>query len=109
MTDFYKVKCTRVKDGDTFVGDVYFGSFNMTLHDQVFRLMGVDTPEKHEELYYEATEFTAQAIEGKEFTVFLHGKDSFGRWLTDVYLNGNLNTSFNDSLLKEGLAKVFKK
>lgn len=29
MVDFYNVKCTRVKDGDTFVGDISISAFNM--------------------------------------------------------------------------------
>lgn len=109
MVDFYNVKCTRVKDGDTFVGDISIGAFNMILTDQVFRLMDVDTPERGEELYYEATEFTAQHIEEKSFLVYIHGKDAFGRWLCDVYIDGDLNNRFNDSLLKEGLAEIYKK
>lgn len=108
MIDFYRVKCTRVKDGDTFVGDISFGVFGMSLHDQVFRLMDVDTPERGHEMYYEASEFTAQHIEGKDLIVFLYGKDSFGRWLTDVYIEG-IHEKFNDLLLEEGLATKYKK
>lgn len=108
MIDFYRVKCTRVKDGDTIVGDISFGVFGMTLHDQVFRFMDIDTPERGEVGYYEATEFTAQHLENKEFIVFLHGKDSFGRWLSDIYLEG-IHERFNDMLLTEGLAKKYEK
>jgi endonuclease YncB( thermonuclease family) len=108
MIDFYRVKVTRVVDGDTFFGDITFGVFGMTLHDQKFRLMGVDTPERGHDLYFEATEFTAQHIEEKQVTVFLHGKDSFGRWLADVYVDG-LHEKFNDLLLEEGLAEIYKK
>jgi micrococcal nuclease len=108
MLDFYKVKCTRVIDGDTFVGDISFGVFGMTLHDQKFRLMDVDTPERGKELYYEATEFTAQHIEDRQITVFLHGRDSFGRWLTDVFVDG-IHERFNDKLLDEGLAVKYIK
>ncbi|MHC5291118.1 thermonuclease family protein [Bacillus licheniformis] len=108
MIDFYRVKCTRVKDGDTFVGDLSFGVVNLTLHDQVFRLAGIDTPERNEGLYFEATEYTAQHLEGKSVIVFLHGKDSFGRWLCDVYIDG-IHQTLNDLLLNEGLAKTYKK
>jgi micrococcal nuclease len=113
MTEFHKVKCTRVVDGDTFEGDLIIPvptlSLKMTLEEQRFRLLDVDTPERGEKNYHEATEFTAQHIEEKEFTVVLHGKDSFGRWLTDIYIGSDLNNRFNNSLLKEGLAKKYKK
>ena len=108
MIDFYRVKCTRVKDGDTFVGDITFGVFGMSLHDQVFRLYGVDTPERKQDLYFEATEFTAQHIEEKELIVFIYGKDSFGRWLVDVYIDG-VHETLNSILLSEGLAKIYDK
>ena len=108
MVDFYKVKCTRVIDGDTFCGDVSLRAFNMTFHDQHFRLMGVNTPERKQAGYFEATEFTAQHLEGKELTVFIYGKDSFGRWLSDVYVD-DTGSKFNDLLLKEGLAEIFKR
>jgi micrococcal nuclease len=108
MIDFYRVICTRVIDGDTFVGNLSFGVFKMTLEDIHFRLMDVDTPERGEPNYHEATEFTAQNLEGKEFTVYLHKKDSFGRWLADVYLDG-IHERFNDVLLKEGIAKKYEK
>ncbi|TWM32282.1 hypothetical protein CHCC14819_0478 [Bacillus licheniformis] len=40
--------------------------------------------------------------------MFLHGKDSFGRWLCDVYIDG-IHQTLNDLLLNEGLAKTYKK
>lgn len=111
MLEFYAVKVTKVKDGDTFVGDIKMGSFGMTLHDQTFRMNTIDTPELHplQPLALEAKEFTAQHIDGKDIIVYLHGKDSFGRWITDVYIDGDLNTRLNDMLMKEGLAKLYKR
>lgn len=108
MVDFYKVKCTRVIDGDTFVGTITFGVFNMSLEDQKFRLMDVDTPERKDKGFYEATEYTAQLIEDKNVFIYLHGRDSFGRWLVDVYLDGSLDIKLNDLLLSEGLAKKYE-
>lgn len=108
MTDFYRVKCTRVKDGDTFVGDIRFSVFGMVPEDQIFRIYGIDTPERKQKGYFEATEFTAQHIEGKDLTVYLYGKDSFGRWLADVYIEG-ITETLNDLLLSEGLAIEFDK
>jgi endonuclease YncB( thermonuclease family) len=113
MLGFNRSICTRVKDGDTFVGTLIIPipdlSAELHLKDQVFRLYGVDTPEisKKEPLCYEATEFTASMIDGKEFPVFTYGKDSFGRWLTDVYTDEHQTLS--ELLLKEGLATIYKK
>lgn len=115
MSEFYKVIVKRVKDGDTFVGDLIIPvptlSMKMHLEDQTFRLETADTPElsKHEPLAEEARDYTIEHLLDKEILVVLHGKDAFGRWLTDVYIDGDLNNRFNDSLLKEGLAHIYKK
>lgn len=44
MIDFYMIKCTRVINGGTFIGDIRLGVFGMTLRDRQFHLMGIDTP-----------------------------------------------------------------
>ncbi|MGG0487214.1 thermonuclease family protein [Priestia aryabhattai] len=115
MGEFYKTIVTRVKDGDTFVGTLIIPvptlQMKMHLEDQVFRLNTADTPElsKHEPLSQEATDFTTAHLLGKEILVQVSKKDAFGRWLTDVYLDGDLNHRFNDLLLEEGLAHVYKR
>jgi micrococcal nuclease len=115
MGEFYRVIVTRVKDGDTFVGTLIISvptlQMKMNLEEQVFRLNTADTPElsKHEPLAEEAKDFTIAHIEGKEVLVNIYKKDSFGRWLVDVYLDGDIVHRFNDLLLEEGLAKVYKK
>ncbi|HDR8302813.1 TPA: thermonuclease family protein [Bacillus cereus] len=98
----FSVKVTDVIDGDTFVGDINIFPFGITLTNQHFRVYGVDTPERNEEGYHEATEFTAHHIDNKELTVKVIEKDSFGRWLTTVMLD-EYNT-LNDLLITEGLA-----
>ncbi|MGN4765224.1 thermonuclease family protein [Bacillus cereus group sp. MYBK215-1] len=103
----FSVKVTDVIDGDTFVGDINISPFNITLVNQHFRVFGVDTPERKEDGYHEATEFTAHHIEGKELTVKIIEKDAFGRWLTTVMLDENV--TLNDLLLREGLAVNWSK
>ncbi|PEL24362.1 thermonuclease family protein [Bacillus toyonensis] len=98
----FSVKVTDVIDGDTFVGDIHIFPFGITLTNQHFRVYGVDTPERKEEGYYEATEFTAHLIHDKELTVKVIEKDAFGRWLTTVMID-EYNT-LNDLLLTEGHA-----
>jgi endonuclease YncB( thermonuclease family) len=115
MSEFYKVLVTKVRDGDTFEGELVIPvptlQMKMNLEDQVFRLAKADTPELrgHEPLSEEAKQFTVDHLLDKEILVQLHKKDSFGRWLTTVFINGDLTTTFDDILLREGLAHVYKK
>jgi micrococcal nuclease len=101
----YHVDVTRVIDGDTFEGTVDLG-FSINLNKVRFRLLGVDTPERYEEGYHEATEFTAQLIEGKTVIVQTYDKDAFGRYLVDVFIEGE-NKSLNDMLLEEDHAEIY--
>lgn len=98
--DTEKIKVDYVIDGDTFVSD-----------DEKYRLLLVDTPEtvhpdKGVQPYgKEASNFTKNALEGQtvEIAYDVEKKDPYGRNLVYVYKN---NHSFNETLLKEGYAKV---
>jgi micrococcal nuclease len=107
--NLYDVRVTRVVDGDTFYGDILLKDFNMEIKDQKFRLIGIDTPERGKPGFYEATEYTAQAIEEREVQVVLHSKDDFGRHLVDVYTEIDSFETLNDNLLLDGLAVVYQK
>jgi serine protease Do len=97
----YIVTVKRVIDGDTFVIE----------SDERVRLIGIDTPETvHprrdiEPFGPEASEFTKNAIEGKqvrlEFDVEIY--DVFKRLLAYVYVDDVL---LNEQLLLEGLAVI---
>lgn len=103
----YHVKVKRVIDGDTFVGDVDLG-MNLMAKEVHFRLKGINTPEKDQEGFYEAKEYTAQHLEDiqKEVLITSYGKDKYGRWLVDVHLEGEEKT-LNQKLLDEKLARVW--
>lgn len=103
----YTVRCHRVIDGDTFVGDLHIDPFHIVLKDQHFRLLGVNTPERGEPLYKEARDMAAVLIEKKVVTVTVHDKDAFGRWLVDTTVYGRDET-LNEILLEEGLAVGYK-
>jgi micrococcal nuclease len=103
----YHATVTGVIDGDTFEANVDLG-MNVNMAGQRFRLIGVDTPERHEEGYNEATAFTKEAIEGKTVLIVSHGKDVFGRWLVDVFYD-NQDKTLNETLLEKGLAVAYKK
>lgn len=102
----YKVQVNRVVDGDTFYGHLIAEDLDLILPDRHFRLLGVDTPERKEEGYKEATEYTHNMIMGKTVEVTLHGFGGFGRILAMVYVN---DVCLNDSLLAENLAEVYKR
>lgn len=101
-------------DGDTvkFVIDLGFDlTFGKTDKPLVGRLITIDTPERREPLFTEATEFAkAMAPEGATCfirTVKVDGKlkDNFGRYFIIIYsLDGE---SINDALLASGLAVLY--
>ena len=106
----YKAKVTRVIDGDTvevyYTEEVEFLDFTVTLKSKPrrVRFKGVDTPERHEEGYDEATSFTRKFCLGKDVEIEVFGKDSFGRDLGHVYVNG---ININDELLSKDLARIW--
>lgn len=106
-----KALVTRVLDGDTFDCIIDLG-FGMAMQTRI-RLLGVDTPERREPMYYEATEFTSQAIDDKEVVVITEkfATGGFGRYLGVVYYTdeeGN-QKCLNDELLENNLAKVYER
>jgi micrococcal nuclease len=103
----YEVLVSRVIDGDTFASKEIDLGMGVTLKGDIrFRLLGVDTPERREEGYNEATEFTSDKIEGKKVLVETVEKDNFGRWLCIVHLEDN---TLNNQLLENKLAVIYKK
>lgn len=99
---FNHATCTNVVDGDTMdvVIDIGFDFFTM----QRLRLYGIDTPERGQAGYFEAKDFVEISCLSKEVQVITYEKDSFGRWLSTVIVNGE---SLNDLLIKSGLAKAY--
>jgi len=87
---------TRVIDGDTFE----------TSDGETIRLLGINTPEKHEYYYEEATEYLRKLIENKN--VRLEGdktnKDWYGRELRYVYIGNKL---VNAEMLEQGYARIY--
>jgi endonuclease YncB( thermonuclease family) len=81
----YAVEVVRVVDGDTLDLRVDLG-FHMTAELR-FRLLGTDTPERHEAGWHECTEATRAWVAAHAGTLRAetHKADSFGRWLALVY------------------------
>lgn len=109
----YKAKCINVVDGDTadFIIDV---GFKMTT-TQRLRFLGINTPERGQKGYYEATEAVAHHLLDKECYVHTEKSDAFGRYLATIYLpygtedGTSLYLNLNEHLLKEDLAKPYRK
>lgn len=98
----YKATCTNVVDGDTL--DILLDCGFDTYAKRRVRLLGVDTPERGQENYKEATDFTKTCVEGKKIYVQTYKSDVFGRYLANVwYENGKY--CLNDELRNAGLLK----
>lgn len=105
-TPLEKIKVTRVKDGDTFVGQYTDGT--SAGKQAVFRLIGVDTPEvlNGPIQFYgpEASKYTKDQLIGK--TVYVsrdQTDDPYGRVLAYVYLEDGI--FFNAALVSNGFAR----
>lgn len=97
----YKAKVDRWIDGDTVDLHVDLGFY--TSITTRFRLYGVDTPERGNMLWVEASSFSSRmAPAGTEvFIEVFKTADKYGRWLAKVSVG---EQSVNDSLIAAGLA-----
>lgn len=110
MTEYdYRVDhVQRVVDGDTIDLVIDVG-FKMTTVQRV-RLLGIDTPERGEPGWAEATEFTKNWLDtwqGK-IRVETHKTDSFGRYLAYLYAKTDVRRqALNVELVSSGHAKPY--
>ena len=109
----YRAKCTNVIDGDTIDADVDLG-FDVWIKTR-FRLLGIDTPETYG-VKKESAEYAAGMLAKARTTELMLGKlitvvtekdrtEKYGRYLATVYVDG---VNVNETLIKEGLAKIYK-
>ena len=107
--DFQAAKVSHVIDGDTIWVEIEEEEFKV-------RMIGVDTPERGETFYQEATDYTRQHLEGK--VIYLEkdrsDTDRYDRLLRYIWLEVPKDQSeeekdqklFNGFLVREGLAKI---
>ena len=105
----YKARCTSVYDGDSVTLDIELG-FNIVMHNQKIRLLGINTPEVRGSDRLDgliSRDRLRELIEGKDIIMVSHRDKSgkYGRWLATIYANG-LNV--NQLLINEGLAEIYK-
>jgi endonuclease YncB( thermonuclease family) len=95
----YSAVVVNVVDGDTFDADVALPA-GLTARARV-RLLGVDCPEVHGKTKAAgdaATEFTKEALGGRDVILRSRELDSFGRWLAEVWTDGrHLNSMLVDA------------
>jgi micrococcal nuclease len=88
--------------------DISLG-FNITMHKQKARLLGINTPEvrgKEREAGLVSRDRLRELIDGKDIIIATH-KDrggKYGRLLATIYLDG---VNINQLLVDEGLAEVY--
>ena len=110
MDYIYKIKVTRVVDGDTIDADIDLG-FNMTLSKRI-RLHGINTPETRTRDKQEkkrglaAKERLQQIIDAQQGVLFLKSVDQgkFGRCIGVLFEQDFDDQSINDMLVEEGHA-----
>lgn len=105
----YAATYVRTLDGDTVDAIVDLG-FN-TFKKIRIRLSVIDTPEKSESGWAEATAFTRNWFESHPEFIVRTDKDKsggFDRYLGDCY-SVDMSENINNLLLEKGLAKVYKR
>lgn len=100
--DYAVQEVVRVIDGDTVQMRVDVGFYLSFEHR--FRILGVDTPERGQPGFHEATAFVEAWCEKYRgsLRVETHKADSFGRWLADLYGPGG---SLWQALVEAGLGE----
>lgn len=105
----YKAEVLHITDGDSVRLFMDYGFKEFAEKD--FRLYGIDTPERGQQGWAEATAYLKSILPLGAEVVFrsykpeLHPKpDSFKRWLVDLYY-GDLH--INQALLDSGHAVVY--
>ena len=89
-------KLIKAVDGDTADIELDLGLRQYT-RDR-FRLLGVNTPERGKPGYHEAKKFL-QDFYGLNLLVFTSRTGKYGRWLAEIYVEGNQEKSINESIL----------
>ena len=101
---FRVINLHRVIDGDTMDLVIDVG-FRTTLTQRI-RLAIVDTPERGEAGYHEATVFARQWIaDSQVLYVRTYSEDPWKRWVADVFRPGG--DSLSSALLQNNLAVVW--
>ena len=101
----YRATVVRVVDGDTMDEDIDLGFYMRTR--QRLRVARIDTPERGEPGFTEATDRVKELCPvGKEVVISTSKTGGFGRCLAEVMVD---EVNLSDTLLTEGYAELYKK
>ena len=95
--DRFPATVERWVDGDTAVVSIDLG-LDVVLKGQYLRLARVNTPERGQPGYDEATKLSERTCSG-DVEVVISGKGKYGRWISEVVCNG---VNLNDKLRARG-------
>lgn len=98
----YKAYVFNVVDGDTIDAEVDLG-FKVSTKQRL-RLARVDTPERGQEGYNEAKDFTAQCVLNKEVIINTEKVSKWGYFVAEVVVEAK---NLSDMLLETKLAKKY--
>ena len=102
MNYAYQAVLDRVVDGDTVDLWVDLG-FSVWVKER-FRLAYIDAPERFTEEGKAATQWIKDVLEGAELVVVSKSKDKYGRWLGEIFIEGE---SVNYAMVEADHAKLY--
>lgn len=110
MDYIYKIKVTRVVDGDTIDAEIDLG-FDLKLNKRI-RLYGINTPEtrtrdpEEKKRGFAAKKFLQQIVDEQQGVLFLKSLDQgkFGRCIGVLFEQDFDDQSINDVMVQEGHA-----
>lgn len=94
----------RAVDGDTVDLEVEYGYGKRG--DHRFRLKGIDTPERGQEGYAEATAHLASLLTDERIIIqsYKYQKDGFRRYIVDIWTTSG---HVNQQMIDDGFAKEY--
>lgn len=95
------VTLLRVIDGDTIQVAIDVGFRFQTV--QTLRLLGLDTPERGQLGWADARSKLTQLITGRSLRVMTTKQDSFGRWLSHIWVGPE--SDLVSQLMREWMAE----
>lgn len=101
MVFVYPATLVRCVDGDTLRLIVDVG-FNMTRNEQPYRLLRINAPEMSTPEGHEAKGWLETFLQTKALTIQTFKSDAFGRFLAEVWANGE---NVSDALVAAGKAQ----
>lgn len=105
----YRARIERCVDGDTVDASLDLG-FGVCV-DERCRLLGIDTPERGQPGFNEATAYLEQLLEGAKVEGFVlcrtvkDKKGKYGRYLIELF--DTEGQSINQRMVKDGFARAY--